>query len=178
VKPNERTLQALQAFHDGELGWLGGQVMRWRLRSSPELRRELDELQKLGGMLRELDIQERNDPIPELWTDISAGLSRIDREEDRVRDRSERPRIKSLDFAWQPLAAMALAAALVLAVTLDFDSPIHQNPDGSPASGAEAPEVVASGALRYLKTDGRPFVVSQDRDDVTIIWLMDAPGGA
>jgi hypothetical protein len=172
VKPGERTLQALQAFHDGELGWWGSRVMKWRLRSSAELRRELGELQELGGLLRRLDAQRSDRPTPELWTEISAGLSQIDREEDRSPERVEGPRFKGLDFGWQPLAALTMAAALLVAVTLDFDSPIPQN------SAGEASAIVASGALRYLKTDGRPFVVSQDRDDVTIIWLMDAPGGA
>ncbi len=172
MKADERTLQALQAFHDGELGWWGCRVMTWRLRSSPDLRRELSELQKLGGLLRQLDLRESDPSTPELWTEISAGLSRIDREEDRNRVRVERPRFEGLGFGWQPLAALATAAALLVAVTLDFDSPIPQNSVG------EAPAVVASGALRYLKTDGRPYIVSQDRDDVTIIWLMDAPGDA
>jgi len=172
VKPSERALQTLQAYHDGELGWWGRWWMERRLQSSPELRRELDELRELGGLLRELDAQEISGPAPELWTEISAGLSQIDREHDRIRETAERPRFKSIDFAWRPLAATALAAALVLALTLDFDSPIPEN------SAGEAPEVVASGALRYLKTDGRPFVVSQDRAGVTIIWLMDAPGDA
>jgi hypothetical protein len=29
------------------------------------------------------------------------------------------------------------------------------------------------GSLRYLQTNGVSYVVSQDSDDVTIIWLMD-----
>ncbi len=38
-------------------------------------------------------------------------------------------------------------------------------------------EATTRGSLRYLKTEGVSYVVSQESDDVTIIWLMDGSAG-
>ena len=100
--PAERTLQALQAFHDGELGWWGCQVMKWRLRSSPELRRELGELEELGGLLRQLDLQRSEHPTPELWTEISTGLL----------SRSRRAAPKARGFRLTPWVRLPEASSL------------------------------------------------------------------
>ena len=163
-----KAMQLIHAYHDGELGRWG----RWRaeglLRSSEELREELEALRQLKGLLGEIEAATPESSPADLWPSLSPGLAGIDREAEGA----GRGRIPlQLRFGmplWQPVAGL-VAVALVMFALIDFEAPI---PDSAGDTGAE---VVATGSLRYLKTDGRAFVVSEKSGGATIIWLMDAP---
>jgi len=165
---SEKQLLALQAYHDGELGVLG----RWRvaraLRRSPALRHELAQLQKVSGWMQKVESEQ--DPIdsPDTWSEIGPALSRIDAEVGSAVFASKRR--THAGWNWGSLLAGAtLAAVLSLAVVLD-------NGQGIPEHRVtDVHEEIAGGALRYLETYGVSTVVSQDSEDVTIIWLMDVP---
>ncbi|MCP4038688.1 MAG: zf-HC2 domain-containing protein [bacterium] len=165
---SEQQLLALQAYHDGELSRLG----RWRferaLRRCPGLRRELDELRKLSGWIREIESDHATSGLPDVWSDIGPALSRVDAEigHGPVQSRSRRRD----DWSWGSLlGGGALAAAVLAMLVLDSGEGIPEHPF------AGTKEQVASGSLRYLQTHGVSYVVSQETEDVTIIWLMDAP---
>ena len=66
---------------------------------------------------------------------------------------------------WQLVLGKYLGALTLL--VLDNGSGIPEDP-----VILDAPKM-AQGSLRYLKTEGVSYVVSQESDDVTIIWLMD-----
>jgi len=163
--------QRLQAYHDGELGRWGRWRVERRLRGSASLRQELSELRELSALLGEIEHDDAARPA-DLWSSVAPGLTAIDRE--IAGGEIVRPDLSAWwsPSGWQPIAVAMAALLLVLLATLDFDSPIVDN-------GAAPPtEVVASGSLRYLKTDGRPFVVSENEGGATIIWLMEQPGEA
>ncbi len=70
------------------------------------------------------------------------------------------------------LAASGALAALVLALVVDNQGAIPEDSTQGAYGG------IVGGSLRYLQTNGISYVVSQDSEDVTIIWLMDAAGAA
>ncbi|MDP6978086.1 MAG: hypothetical protein QF570_05715 [Myxococcota bacterium] len=169
-QPSEEQRLALHAYHDGELSGFA----RWRfervLRRSPALQRELAELQKLSAWMEEIDQQASRESAPDLWSEIGPALSRVDAEvgpprglgKSRARDA----------WSWGPLIASgAVAAAALLLLVLDNGSGIPEDPVATVGTAT------THGSLRYLKTEGVSYVVSQESDDVTIIWLMDGAAG-
>jgi anti-sigma factor RsiW len=152
----ERLERTLHAYCDGELGWWGRARFEARLRRSPELRRRVEALGELSALVRASQPPVRS---PEIWPAIAGAL----REED-ARIATEGPRSpRRLSRPWVPLGAAAAAAAAVVAVLVLSRG----------ASRAPAPVSVAAGSVRFLDTGGAPVIV-QDREEVTIIWLMDA----
>jgi anti-sigma-K factor RskA len=159
----------LSEYHDGELRALARWRFERRLRRSPELRRELAELSRLGDLVR---LAEAAAPGPDLWHRIAQGLPAIDaqratgasdRASGRLSDR-ESERGAGLSGWWRPLGAVAAAAAVAFAVYFGSGS-------------APAPE---AGTVRWLDSGGRSVLVLDDSDaDLTIIWLLeDAVEGA
>jgi negative regulator of sigma E activity len=149
--------EALEAYHDGELGGFARWRLERRLRRDPGLRRELAQLAALGDALREAAVQA---PGPDLWDGIERGL----RAEDARRDEaeSEQARRGFGRRGWlvgAPLGA-AVAASLVLAVGL---------------GERRAPPKV--GVVRWVDAGKRNVMVLQDDadEDATIIWVLDAP---
>ena len=188
---DEKNSIELAAYHDGELSWWG----RWRverhLRESAALGQELAELSDVSEWVRE--IESGNDPleIPDLWSEIGPALSQIDREvapasvSTRARDAGTESRGFGNNWNWASLAATGAVAMLVLAVLIDVDptaveSQLINSLDNEHAiaehSSLGVVLEVSSGSLRYLQTNGVSYVVSQDSEDVTIIWLMDENG--
>ncbi len=167
-EPSEKQRLALQAYHDGELKGFA----RWRferaLRRSPALQRELEQLQKLSGWMDELESGSPAESVSDLWTEIGPALSRIDAEVGPAKERTQRDA-----WSWGSLAATgAVAAAALMLLVLDNGGGITEDPVTIAAADA------GRGSLRYLKTEGVSYVVSQESEDVTIIWLMDdATGG-
>lgn len=189
MKPDEKRSLLLQAYCDGELSRFARFRMEHKLRRSDELRRELAEWVELSRWVRELDAAEPARVTPDSWSEIGPALSAIDREiasnratgvagwfkaDGVVRSFIARSFIARsfIERNWGSLAATGALAVLVLAVvSLDVEDGISAPP--LPSIGNE----VASGSLRYLKTNGVSYVVARDADDVTIIWLME-PAGA
>ena len=72
-----REEEALQAYHDGELGYWARRKVQRRLERSSGLRRELAELEALSGLVLESAPEV---VVPDLWTGIARGLSAVDAE--------------------------------------------------------------------------------------------------
>jgi anti-sigma-K factor RskA len=140
----------LQAYHDGELGW----VARWRVRrqlaSRPDARRQLERLSEVGALVREsLDPQ----PEPDLWGAIRVRLPAAQRQ----LSLEEAPSGAS----WWRWAAPSAAAAAAVALLWTFSAVPADAGQGS--------------SLRWLHTGDRSAVVLQDDRDATIIWVLEAP---
>ena len=152
------TWERLHAYHDGELDGFS----RWRfereLRREPELQRELDALERVGTLVRQVDGEAG---APDLWDGISLRLPALDAR------RNEAPEVEATDWSgWlRPASAFAAAAALTLAVWFG-------------AFDAAAP---SGGTVRWVDGGGRPVMVLDEADEsgVTIIWMLeDAVEGA
>ena len=146
---SESRMRLLEAYHDGELGWLG----RWRVRrllaQDPDVRADLAGLETLGGLLREIESEAST---PDLWDAVRLRLSGLDarRAEAAAAGPSTVPR-------WIGAGLATAAAALALVIGLQLVPPSD------------------SGAIRWLDSRGKPVVVLQDDRDATIIWLLEAP---
>ena len=153
MRAGERDEAVLHAYHDGELGPFARLRFERRLARSPELRSQLESLAALGEIAVEHDAAT---PTPDLWDRIAQRLPAIDarREEERARAQG-----RGLAPLFKPLGAAAGVAVLALAVGL-----------GLLREGAGVP-----GVVRWIDTGGRGVIVLDDREAVTIIWVVDAP---
>ena len=147
----------LHAYHDGELGRLARWRFERRLRRSPELRRELAALARVGELVR---AHEERAPTTDLWDRIEQRLPAVEARKAAGEVEAEAGR-GWLHSWWQPAGALAAAAAVALAVYVGF----------GPAPGVpEAP----GGTVRWVDSGGRSvLVLDDDEADVTIIWLLD-----
>jgi len=162
----DRVQRRLHAYHDGELSGFS----RWRfesqLKRSPELRRELALLDAIGRSARA-----EVEPLrsPELWGALSASLPAIDSQveaEASTRDRPSAPRVAPWRMRW-PLGAAALATALAVALVVQQQGALE----------APAPAYAVGGTVRFLDTGGRPVMVMDESEQLTIIWLMPGERG-
>lgn len=145
---DERRRRELQAWHDGELSWLGRRRVARRLARDPDARRELAALERLGRLLREEDAARRADP-GNLWEAVRGHLPEAAALPPRP---AASPRLRP---AWAAAAGLALvAAAVALAILL---------PQG------HAPPTTS---LRWLRVDGQGAVVLEDDREATIIWVL------
>ena len=159
-----REQRDLNAYHDGELSGLRCWIFERRLVRSPRLRAELEELKRVSQWVQEVDPQS---PRVDVWDDVALRLPAIDatREERREgRDEWQEPRVW-LGMDWlaaysRPIAAVAVAAALALALFLGIME------DTAPPM---------PGMIRWLDTGGRSVMVLEDQGDATIVWLLEAP---
>ena len=150
----ESQLQRLQAYHDGELGWLGRLRVERMLRVDAEARAQFGQWREIGSLLRE---RESEATAPDLWAAIRAELPR-----GPLTDAAEAPFEWFPDirgwFRWgAPLAAAAAGAAVALTLLLQ------------PGDAAPGP------SIRWLDSGGRPALVLQDDREATIIWVLDGP---
>lgn len=150
----------------------------------------------------ESDIHSGQEPTetPDLWSEIGPALSQIDREvastsasslggdmevdieaNIETKETGERGRFSS-GWNWGSLAATGAVAMMLFAVLVDvdplsIDAPTLDSLDNGQTIAEHSTVGFESasgrGSLRYLQTNGVSYVVSQDSDDVTIIWLMD-----
>lgn len=142
----------LHAYYDGELGRLARWRFERRLQREPTLRRELDGLSRLGGLLRG---SLEPTPAPDLWGGIALRLPAVE---------ARRGEAAAAAFPrWAPgfrsAGAMVAAAGLLLALwfgVLESAAPV-------------------GGAVRWVDTGGRPVMVldASEESDVTIIWVLD-----
>jgi anti-sigma factor RsiW len=146
--------QLLQRYLDGELSSAELSVFRERLAASPELQRELIELQLLGGLLRRW----ADDAGSRAGSLLEPTLERVEAAEQR------RGRHASL--------GMAVAAVLLLLLPASGQGPFA----GSlPAAAARlAPKAPPPAAIERLETadqHARVFVVGSA--STPVVWLAD-----
>ena len=176
-----RDTERLHRYHDGELGRVERWLFAWRLHRSPALRAELGALENLSQQIAaQFAADEMSaERTPDLWASLEGNLAAIDAQVAAERARGGAATRSESDFgerdaprlsAWfggRRLGTAALAAAAAVALFMVL----------SPASvpGPGAPPVLAKGGgvVRYLDSGGAP-VMMIDREDVTIIWMMDA----
>ena len=147
----EETWERLHAYHDGELRGLARWRFERRLQREPALRRELDELGRLGALLRAGDAEAA---APNLWDRIALRLPAVDARREAADEAAP------AGAGWlRPAGAAALAAALTLALWL-----------GVPQAPAPA-----GGAVRWVDSGGRPMLMLDRAEEsgVTIIWMLD-----
>lgn len=176
---DEKTLLELSAYYDGELSWWARVRFERRLRASSELREELAALENVSSWVNAIESEPSELDTPDLWQEIGPALSQIDREVGATPAAGAGTR--GGRFAdvlnWGPLAATGVVAALALAVFIGVDpsSTVSLDNQGAIAEHSPLGAELGSpgGSLRYLQTNGVSYVVSQDSEDVTIIWLMD-----
>ncbi len=141
----------LQAYHDGELTGLARWRFERRLARSPELRRELAMLARMGDWVRESEPVE----APDLWDQIAL---RLPAEEAR---QAEAEAGRSRGGWWTPLLSpmRAAAAAAVAAVALAF--------------GLMSGDTPHEAAVLWLDGGGHSVMVLEDSEEATIIWMLD-----
>lgn len=200
MNASDKRAQELMAYYDGELTWWRRWRFERRLRSSADLRQDLAELENLSTWVREIesDVHSGQEPTetPDLWSEIGPALSQIDREvastsasslgadievDIEANETGERGGFSS-GWNWGSLAATGAVAMMLFAVLVDvgplaIDAPTLDSLDNGQTIAEHSTVGFESasdrGSLRYLQTNGVSYVVSQDSDDVTIIWLMD-----
>jgi anti-sigma factor RsiW len=146
---NEST-RLLHAYHDGELSGFARWRLERRLRRSPELRRELAELARVGAWVREA---EPEDPGPDLWESIALRLPAIDAR--RAEGAEAKPGLGWL--AWPGAFASAAIAAVIAFVWMS------------------APTPHAIGVVRWLDSGPRDVMVLKAAPDTTIVWVIGPP---
>ncbi|MFP8872818.1 MAG: hypothetical protein VCB43_16125 [Myxococcota bacterium] len=200
MNASDKRAQELMAYYDDELTWWRRWRFERRLRSSADLRQDLAELENLSTWVREIesDVHSGQEPTetPDLWSEIGPALSQIDREvastsasslgadievDIEANETGERGGFSS-GWNWGSLAATGAVAMMLFAVLVDvdplaIDAPTLDSLDNGQTIAEHSTVGFESasdrGSLRYLQTNGVSYVVSQDSDDVTIIWLMD-----
>jgi len=148
---NERQRRLLEAYRDGELSWLARRrVQRW-LRRDPRAQRELESLETIGTLLRDVDAEA---PAPDLWPAIRLRLAEAElRAEAPVRAPFWRGAAGYLTLG--AVAASAAGLALLLA--------------GEEPRSAAGP----TGAVRWIDSRGHPMLVLRDDPGATIIWVTE-----
>jgi anti-sigma factor RsiW len=141
---------ALQAYHDGELGFWARRRVERRLARSSELRRELAELSALGDLVRE---GEAPVAVPDLWEGIARGLRSVDAERAEADWAGRRLPMRHRGAVGALLAAGAAATALAFALL----------------SGDTAP----AGVVHWVDGGDRNVMVLDGEGDVTVIWVFD-----
>jgi len=152
-----KAMEELYAYYDGELRGLARWRFERRLRRSPELQRQLDELAGIGKLVREAEGEAVG---PELWDRIAQRLPAVDAQREEAAGES------GAGWSWlRPAGALAAAAVVAVAVYLGTFETV-------------APE---GGAVRWLDSGGRPVMVleADAGSQTTIIWMLeDAVEGA
>jgi len=145
--------EMLQAYHDGELGFLARWRVERRLAASSEARETLQGLRLVGELVRE---SHATAPTPDLWAAIARELP--------VAPAAAEPQGFSegltdvLAWLFRP-AGVAVATAAAAAVAFFV------------LSGSE-PAGVAN-VVRYLDPGDNSVMLLQGEDDATIIWVME-----
>jgi len=149
---------ALQAYHDGELGWWARRRVERNLARSPELRRTLEEITALGALVRESEAPAAS---VELWDSLAGGLRIADAE----RDEAGRVEARPGPLGWLGGRVGALATAGALGAALAFA--LVTNQTGSDAA-------VQSGVVHWVDGGNRNVMLLDDESDITVIWVFDS----
>jgi hypothetical protein len=149
-RPSE---EMLQAYHDGELGFLARRRVERQLAASPEAREALRGLALVGELVRE---SQTDLAAPDLWAGIARQLpaAAAPAEARGLGDALS----DALGWLFRPAgAALATAAAAAAAVFV--------------LSGNE-PAGVAD-VVQYLDPGDNSVMLLQGEDEATIIWVME-----
>jgi anti-sigma-K factor RskA len=163
-----RSQRRVSAYHDGQLHGLSRWWLESQLRRSPELRRELADLERLAGLLRELTDDPsggESAPMDEIWPGIASRLSAVDSR--RRLEAASQTDGRDAGWSWLRWPSLVVGAAAAVALAIALAPQLARQTLPLPS------EAAASGALRYLDTGGRPVMVSEGRRETTIIWLME-----
>ncbi len=147
-KLNEETLQA---YFDGELGWLARKRVERVLAASPEAREDLEGLSLVGEWVRE---SQSAGPEPDLWAEIARELPRGP----VVEAEAGGGFAEALGWIFRPAGA-AVAAAAAAAVGIFVLS-------GSEPAGL-------ADVVQYLDPGENSVMLLQGEDEATIIWVME-----
>jgi len=153
----QREEEALHAYYDGELGPWARWRMQRRLERSPELRRELVELEAMSMLVRESAPEVA---VPELWSGIARGLTVADAER-RVAAEASGARAGVLEWLFRPAAALVAAGAAAAALAMLLLSS-ETDPGG--------------GVVHWVDGGTRNVMVLDGQNDVTVIWVFDPVG--
>ncbi len=162
---NEDIERALHAYRDGELRGLAAWRMRRRIRRDPALRREVEEIDRLGELVRSAEAGRR---APDLLAGLETRLAAVDAEFEAGRRVPPDPEMEPWaprrgGRRWlAPAPAAALAAAALAAIAF-----LLLEPGGG---GGSSP---GSGDIRSLDTRGHAVMVSSD-EQATIVWILDS----
>ncbi len=151
---DRRTSDLLHAYRDGELSGLARWRLDRRLRRSPELRRALAELTRIGDWVRTT----ATDPAgPDLWSAIALRLPALD-----ARRAEAGPHERGLGWlAWPGAVASAVITAAVAFLWLSQPTPLA-------ARGI--------GVVRWIDSGPRDVMVLRASPDTTIVWVLGPPG--
>jgi anti-sigma factor RsiW len=151
----KRDAQLLQRYLDGELSPAELSAFRERLATSPELQRELTELQLIGGLLRRW----ADDAGSRAGSLLQPTLERVEAAEQR------RARHASL--------GMAVAALLLLLLPASGQEhwPSRALPVGAAGVATQAPPPAAIERLEAADQHARVFVVGSA--STPVVWLAD-----
>jgi len=152
-----RDQRDLNAYHDGELSGLRRRLFERRLSRSPRLQAELEALKRVSECVQQLGPQLAR---VDVWDEIALRLPAIDAQRPPRADPQAWRGLDWLADYSRPIAAIAVATALALALFLGIMD------DGAPAN---------PGMIRWLDTGGRSVMVLEDPAGATIVWLLDAP---
>jgi len=151
----DREQRLLHAYYDGELSGF----VRWRferrLRRSPVLRRELDELTDVGERLLQLDLECAE---PDLWSRVSPRLAAVDARRAEANAAVRRPPAIGGIPNWASAGAFL---ALIAAV-------------GVRLLWSPAPEY--GRGVQWVDGGSRSVLVLDDDPETTIIWMLDGLG--
>jgi anti-sigma-K factor RskA len=156
-RDRDRLERQLDAYHDGELRGLARWRLERRLRRDPQLRLELERLDRIAAALREAG---EAAPGPDLWDRIALRLPAADAERAEVRealrDRGRRRWVLAV-----PLGGAAAAAVAALVVFLGR----------SPSPPASV------GVVRWMSAGKRSVFVREEPgpQGATIIWILHEP---
>ena len=149
-RPSEETLQA---YHDGELGFLARRRVERQIASSVEAQEQLRGLALVGELVRE---SQSATVAPDLWSEIARELPPRPIE---VEAEARPGFAEALGWIFRPAGAAAAAAA-AMAVAAIFV-----------LSGSE-PAGVAD-VVQYLDPGENSVMLLQGEDEATIIWIME-----
>jgi len=152
-----RTLDLLQAYHDGELSRFARWRLERRLRRSPELQRELAALSRIGDWVRE---SQPEAPGADLWERIALRLPAIDAR------RADASAARQPGFGWLAWPSALASAAIAAVLAFQWLAP----------PTAPTPTVRKIGVVRWLDSGPRDVMVLQPEPDTTIVWVIGAPG--
>jgi anti-sigma factor RsiW len=154
---DERLLEQLHAYHDGELTGLRRWWLERRIAGNAAAQAELARLRELAAALR---AQAEQTPAPDLWGAIVMQLPAAAPEAAPARS----------DGSWGfRLPRWAGAAAAAAALALAYLGLPGSSPSGS---GGSEPPALRGSAVQLLDTGRRPAVIQQDDQEATIILLL------
>jgi len=147
-RPSE---EALQAYHDGELGFFARRRVARQVAASPEAREALQGLARVGELVRESHAT----PVgPDLWAEIARELPA---RPVAASDPGRASFADALGGLFRPATAGALAMAAAAALIFLLSS-------REPAGGVDV--------VQYLDPGDNSVMLLQGQDDATIIWVM------